>query len=96
MTKYEIVQAIAQETGIHHAQVKGTIQHLLDLITDTIVEEGRIELRGFGVFELREVAARKAQNPRTGEKIDVPARLRVRFKPSKEMTRRIGSPSAAE
>ena len=61
-----------------------------DGITQTLVEEGRIELRNFGVFEVKKRKPRKARNPRTGEKVKVPARLVVTFKPGREMEERIG------
>lgn len=53
------------------------------------VEEGRIELRNFGVFQVKERKARKARNPKTGETVDVPARLAVVFKAGKEMEERV-------
>jgi len=61
-----------------------------DGITQTLVEEGRIELRNFGVFEVKKRKPRKARNPRTGEKVKVPARLVVTFKAGREMEDRVG------
>jgi DNA-binding protein HU-beta/integration host factor subunit beta len=52
--------------------------------------EGRIELRNFGVFEVKKGKPRQARNPRTGEKVKVPARLVVTFKPGREMEERVG------
>ena len=54
------------------------------------MREGRIELRNFGVFEVRERKPRKARNPRTGENVKVPAKLVVTFKPGREMGERVG------
>ena len=51
---------------------------------------GRIELRNFGVFEVKQRKPRKARNPRTGEKVKVPAKLVVTFKPGREMEERVG------
>ncbi|MFN0197995.1 MAG: HU family DNA-binding protein, partial [Planctomycetaceae bacterium] len=53
------------------------------------VEERRIELRNFGVFEVKKRAARKARNPRTGERVDVEAKFVVTFKPGKEMEEKV-------
>jgi nucleoid DNA-binding protein len=54
-----------------------------------LLNEGRIELRNFGVFEVKRRRARKARNPRTGEKVNVPARMVVAFKPGREMQERV-------
>jgi hypothetical protein len=53
------------------------------------VDERRIELRNFGVFEVKKRAARKARNPRTGDKVYVPEKFVVTFKPGKEMEERV-------
>ena len=55
----------------------------------TLVEDGRIELRNFGVFEVKKRAARKARNPRTGDKVFVPEKFVVTFKPGKEMEEKV-------
>jgi nucleoid DNA-binding protein len=54
------------------------------------VSEGRLELRNFGVFEVRGRRPRRARNPRTGEAVDVPARLVVTFKAGRQMGERVG------
>jgi integration host factor subunit beta len=55
-----------------------------------LVEEGRTELRSFGVFQVKRRKARQARNPRTGEKVMVPERLVVTFKPGREMEQQVG------
>ena len=90
MTKKEMARAIAGETGLTQLQVQGVIQRVFDGITDTLVREGRIELRNFGVFEVRERKPRKARNPRTGEKVEVPAKRVLTFKPGREIKVRVG------
>src|ERR1700681_2552704 len=62
----------------------------LDGIIDTLEKERRIELRNFGVFEVKQRKPRKARNPRTGESVMVPARFVVTFKPGLEMEERVG------
>ena len=90
MTKKEMAKAIAQETGLTQLQVQGIIQRVFDGITETLAREGRIELRNFGVFEVRERKPRKARNPRTGERVKVPAKRVVTFKPGRELGERVG------
>ena len=61
------------------------MQLTFDAIVDTLLEVGRIELRNFGVFEVRQRRARQARNPRTGEQVWVPEKKVVIFKPGREM-----------
>lgn len=85
MTKKEIVKKISEEIGLTQLKTKEIVQRTLDGIIQTLVSEGRIELRNFGVFEVKRRAPRKARNPRTGAKVSVPAKNVVTFKPGKEM-----------
>lgn len=72
MTKKEIVKTISEELGLTQLKTKEIVQKTFDAIVDTLVEEKRIELRNFGVFEVKKRAQRKARNPRTGEKCSFP------------------------
>ncbi len=85
MTKKEIVKRISDEIGLTQLKTKDIVQRTLDAIIQTLVSEGRIELRNFGVFEVKLRAPRKARNPRTNDKVEVPAKNVVTFKPGKEM-----------
>jgi integration host factor subunit beta len=85
VTKKEIVKKISEEIGLTQLKTKDIVQRTLDEIIRTLVQEGRIELRNFGVFEVKRRAPRKARNPRTGDKVAVPAKNVVTFKPGKEM-----------
>ena len=85
MTKKEIVKKISEDIGLTQLKTKDIVQRTLDAIIQTLVEEGRIELRNFGVFEVKRRAPRKARNPRTGDKVFVPEKFVVTFKPGKEM-----------
>ena len=91
MTKKEIAKRISEEAGLTQLQTKDIVQRTLDAILQTLVSEGRIELRNFGVFEVRRRASRKARNPRTGETLIAPAKNVVTFKPGREMEQRVGS-----
>ena len=66
MTKKEIVKKISEDIGLTQLKTKDIVQRTLDAIIQTLVSEGRIELRNFGVFEVKRRAPRKARNPRTG------------------------------
>jgi integration host factor subunit beta len=90
MTKIEMARAIAEEMNLPQMLVKKIIQRVFDGIIDTLEQERRIELRNFGVFEVKKRKPRKARNPRTGEKVMVPARIVVTFKPGREMEERVG------
>jgi integration host factor subunit beta len=89
VTKKEIVKTISEEIGLTQLKTKEIVQKTFDAIVETLVEEGRIELRNFGVFEVKKRAARKARNPRTGQRVDVPEKFVVTFKPGKEMEERV-------
>ncbi len=85
VTKKEIVKKISEDIGLTQLTTKDIVQRTLDAIIQTLVAEGRIELRNFGVFEVKQRAPRKARNPRTGDKVYVPSKNVVTFKPGKEM-----------
>ena len=89
MTKKDIVKAISEQIGMTQLKTKEIVQQTFDAIIDTLVREHRIELRNFGVFEVKKRAARKARNPRTGERVDVAEKFVVTFKPGKEMEERV-------
>lgn len=89
VTKKEIVKTISEEIGLTQLKTKEIVQKTFDAIVETLVEDHRIELRNFGVFEVKRRAARKARNPRTGDKVFVPEKFVVTFKPGKEMEERV-------
>ncbi|MCA9058471.1 MAG: integration host factor subunit beta [Planctomycetaceae bacterium] len=89
MTKKEIVKAISEELGLTQLTTKEIVQKTFDAIIETLVTDRRIELRNFGVFEVKMRAARKARNPRTGGEVEVPAKFVVTFKPGKEMEAKV-------
>ena len=97
MTKKEIVRQLCDKAN-KEKLLKGTLTQLatkeivqwtFDAIIETLVEEGRIELRNFGVFEVKQRKPRKARNPRTGARVDVEAKNVVTFQPGKEMEERV-------
>jgi len=96
VTKKEIVKAISEELGLTQLKTKEIVQKTFDAIVETLVTDRRIELRNFGVFEVKKRAARKARNPRTGGQVEVPAKFVVTFKPGKEMEERVRELEEAE
>jgi nucleoid DNA-binding protein len=89
VTKKEIVKQISERIGLTQLKTKDIVQQTFDAIVDTLIEMGRIELRNFGVFEVKMRKARKARNPRTGARVDVEPKKVVTFKPGKEMEERV-------
>ena len=91
MTKKEIVKTISEEIGLTQQTTKEIVQKTFDAIIDALVSDRRIELRNFGVFEVKKRAARNARNPKTGDKVHVPEKLVVTFKPGKNMEERVNT-----
>ena len=89
MTKKEIVKQISEKLGMTQLKTKEIVQKTFDAIIETLLREKRIELRNFGVFEVKRRKARKARNPRTGERVDVEPKYVVTFKPGKEMEEKV-------
>jgi nucleoid DNA-binding protein len=89
VTKKEIVKTISEELGLTQLKTKEIVQKTFEAIIDTLVSDKRIELRNFGVFEVKKRKARQARNPRTSEKVFVPEKYVVTFKPGKEMEQRV-------
>jgi nucleoid DNA-binding protein len=89
VTKFDIVQRIAKESGLEAVRVRQVVQLLLDGMIEALANGGRLEWREFGVFKTRVRKARKARNPRTGEKVVVPEKKVVGFKAGKTMGERV-------
>ena len=89
VNKRDIILQIAEETGITQALTKEIVQATFDTIIEILGETGRLELRGFGVFEVKHRAAYTARNPLTGEAVKVPAKDVVVFQPGKAMAEKV-------
>lgn len=96
MTKNDMVIEIAKKTNVEQQKVKQIVQLTLDSIVEILTSEKRIELRNFGVFEVRTRKARKARNPRTGAEVMVPSKQVVTFKAGKIMEERIENTKGGE
>jgi nucleoid DNA-binding protein len=89
VTKKDIVRQISEVIGETQLKTKEIVQRTFDAIIKTLLETGRIELRKFGVFEVKQRKARKARNPRTNATVEVPPKNVVTFKPGKEMEEKV-------
>lgn len=85
-TKRDMAERIAERCGITGVEAKAMVQHTLDELVRTLAENGRLELRNFGVFQVQVSAPRKARNPRTGETVMIGERRVVKFKMGKAMS----------
>jgi integration host factor subunit beta len=90
ITKKELVNRIADRTGQTKVVTKEVIQHFLDEIINELAQGNRLEFRDFGVFEVKFRKARRAQNPRTLEKVNVPPKKVVKFKVGRVMREKVG------
>ena len=79
-TKKDLIDRIAEETDQKRTVVKKTVQCFLDNVIGELSRGNRLEFRDFGVFEIRHRAPRVAQNPKTLERVPVPAKKTVKFK----------------
>lgn len=82
MNKKELVNKIAEETGFTKKAVNETIKAFITATTEGLVADGKVAMVGFGSFTVTERAARKGVNPKTQEKIDIPAKRVPKFKAS--------------
>jgi integration host factor subunit beta len=89
VTKKDLAKSIADKLQLNQLKALEVVQMTFDGIIAALVEDGRIELRNFGVFEVKQRKARSARNPRTGAKVMVPKRSVVTFKPGREMEQRV-------
>lgn len=89
VTKKELIERIAEENGLKRVNVRLIVQAFLDTIVDELSKGNRLEFRDFGVFESKTRAPRKAQNPKTLDKVTVPSRRTVKFKVGRVMKMRL-------
>lgn len=85
MNKTELINQIAAKAECNKAVAKATLEATLDAIAEALKKEDKVALIGFGTFSVVEKEARTGINPRTKEKIEIPARKVIKFKPSTEL-----------
>jgi integration host factor subunit beta len=89
VTKKDLIDRLADKIQTKRMTVKAVVQQLLDEITSELAHDNRLEFRDFGVFEPRTREARTAQNPKTLERVQVPAKSTVKFKMGRMMRERL-------
>ena len=93
ITKADLSRVVAEELSLTKTQAREAIDSLVQGLVDAIIQGNRIEIRGFGVWRVRETNARpNARNPKTGEIVSVPARRKVLFKPGKVLKKALSQP----
>ena len=85
MNKTELIAAVAEKSGLSKKDCEKAISATLDAITADLAEGGRIQLVGFGAFEVKERPARMGRNPKTGEPMEIAASRTPQFKPGKAL-----------
>lgn len=85
MNKTELVAALAEKTGASKKDTDNTINVFTEVIIEALKRDGKVQLPGFGTFEVRERAARTGRNPHTGEAIEIAAAKVPAFKPGKAL-----------
>jgi len=95
ITKKELIDRIADGTGHRRVQVKKVVQQFLDEIINELGQGNRLEFRDFGVFETKVRKARKAQNPKTLEPVEVPEKRTVKFKVGRLMKQKLAGMTGA-
>jgi integration host factor subunit beta len=96
ITKKELIDRIAENTGTKRVAVKKVVQQFLDEIVNELGKSNRLEFRDFGVFETKVRKARKAQNPKTLEPVEVPEKRTVKFKVGRLMKQRLAELSGVQ
>ena len=83
MNKTELVEAVAKKMGTTKKEAEAAVSAFTETVKEALAEGKKVQLIGFGNFEVRERAARKGRNPQTGEELDIPATKVPAFKPGK-------------
>ena len=89
ITKKELVDEIASQTGFTQVKTKVIVEELINAVANSVIEGSNIELRGFGRFKNKQRKERRTRNPKTGELVDIPAKVRPVFEPSKELIEKV-------
>jgi nucleoid DNA-binding protein len=89
MSKTELIDVVAKHTGVEKTKVKLVLEGALDSITHTLKKGGKVQLTGFGNFSVAKRKKRSGVNPKTGEKIAIPARKVPKFTPGKALKEQV-------
>lgn len=96
MTKAELVEEVARVSELTKKHSEVIVNTVFDSIVEALRKDEKIELRGFGSFRIRQRRSRQGRNPKTGDKVDVPAKRIPYFKPGKELKELINTSGAGD
>lgn len=96
LTKADLIEEVLKVTELPRKESETIVETIFDSIIDAIQKGEKIEIRGFGSFRTRQRRGRVGRNPKTGEKVEVPAKRIPFFKPSKELKDFVNSEEAAQ
>ena len=85
MNKTELIAAVAEKSGLSKKDAAAAVESVIAAVSDSLVKGEKVQLVGFGTFEVRERAARVGKNPRDGSPLDIPASKSPVFKPGKAL-----------
>ena len=89
MTKSPLIEAVSERIDVPRKRAEDVVNAVFDAMKEALLEDERIEVRGFGSFTIREYKAKKGRNPRTGAQVSVDEKKSVHFKPGKELRERV-------
>ncbi len=89
MTKSELIERVSERMNIPKNRAEVVVNAVFDSMKQALLEDDRVELRGFGSFSIRNYDARTGRNPRTGEEVHVEAKKSIHFKVGKELRGRV-------
>lgn len=92
MNKSELVETLASENGLTYKKAEEIVNLIFDAMADTLTSGGRIEIRGFGSFVVKDYKSYMGRNPKTGEVIKVSPKRLPFFKVGKELRERVNHP----
>ena len=97
MTKSELVLRLAKKyPHLYQRDIETLVETIFDDISETLIEGGRVEHRGFGAFSIRKREARKARNPKNGQEVSIGERFAIYFRTGKDLRERINKPSVIQ
>ncbi|HMD33145.1 MAG TPA: HU family DNA-binding protein [Candidatus Acidoferrales bacterium] len=96
MTKADLVEEVIRVTELPRKESETIVETIFESIIQTLRENKKIEIRGFGSFRTRERRGRVGRNPKTGEKVEVPAKRIPFFKPSKDLKEFVNADATAQ
>lgn len=95
MTKSELIEAVANRTNLPKKRAEEVVNCIFSALTESLLSEERIEIRGFGSFSIKHYRPYKGRNPKTGDTVEVSAKKSIHFKVGKELKERVNDSRGA-